>query len=116
MSVAAKVRGANTRAEIFSQPQCWKACFQALEKSQQIKKLATKFRLDSRVPVHRLWFQLLHLASRGGQLATDNRKAGARHPGFRIAPLPGPGSECPPPVPAHSGFAVGEFFGGGAGG
>ena len=44
MSVAAKVSGANTRAEIFSQPQCWKACFQALEKSQQIKNLAAKFR------------------------------------------------------------------------
>jgi len=43
MSTAAKVHGANTRAEIFSQPQCWKACFQAWEKSQQIQKLATKF-------------------------------------------------------------------------
>ncbi len=43
MSVVTKARGANTRAEIFSQPQCWEECFQALEKSQQIKKLATKF-------------------------------------------------------------------------
>ena len=47
MSVVAKVSGANTRAEIFSQPQCWKACFQALEKSQQLEKLATKFRPDT---------------------------------------------------------------------
>ncbi len=47
MSVVAKVSGANTRAEIFSQPQCWKACFQALEKSQQFEKLATKFRPDT---------------------------------------------------------------------
>ena len=47
MSVAAKVSGANTRAEIFSQPQCWNACFQALEKNQQITKLATKFHPDT---------------------------------------------------------------------
>src|SRR5271157_3174848 len=47
MSVVAKGSGANTRAEIFSQPQCWKACFQALEKSQQLEKLATKFRPDT---------------------------------------------------------------------
>ncbi len=44
MSVVAKVSGANTRAEIFSQPQCWNACFQALEKSQQLEKLAAKVR------------------------------------------------------------------------
>ena len=42
MSVAAEVSGANTHAEILSQPQCWKACFQAMEKSQQIEDLATK--------------------------------------------------------------------------
>jgi len=47
MRVAAKVRGANTRAEIFSQPPCWRACFQAWEKSQQIQKLATKFRFGT---------------------------------------------------------------------
>lgn len=47
MSVAAKASGANTRAEIFSEPQCWKACFQALEESQQIKNLATKVRPDA---------------------------------------------------------------------
>jgi len=47
MSVAAKTRGANTRAEIFSQPQCWKACFQALAKSQQIEKLAAKILPDT---------------------------------------------------------------------
>ncbi|MFZ0960779.1 MAG: SIS domain-containing protein [Terriglobia bacterium] len=44
MSVAAKASGANTRAEIFSQPQCWKKCLSALEKSQQLKQLATKIR------------------------------------------------------------------------
>jgi glucosamine--fructose-6-phosphate aminotransferase (isomerizing) len=47
MSVAAKTRGANTRAEIFSQPQCWKACFQALKESQQIEKLAAKILPDT---------------------------------------------------------------------
>jgi len=47
MSVVAKASGANTRAEIFSEPQCWKACFQALEKSQQLKKLATKIPPDA---------------------------------------------------------------------
>ena len=47
MSVAAKASGANTRAEIYSQPQCWKDCFQALEKNQQIKNLAAGFRPDS---------------------------------------------------------------------
>ena len=46
MSVAAEGGGDRTRAEIFSQPQCWRACFEALEKSQQIKKLAAKIRPD----------------------------------------------------------------------
>lgn len=46
MSVAAEVSGANTRAEILSQPQCWKECFEALGKGQQIEKLATKVRPD----------------------------------------------------------------------
>lgn len=44
MSVAAKVRGANTRAEISSQPQCWNACFEALEAGGQVKNLAAKVR------------------------------------------------------------------------
>ena len=44
MSVAAKVRGASTRAEIFSQPQCWNACFEALDKSGKAKDLAAKVR------------------------------------------------------------------------
>jgi glucosamine--fructose-6-phosphate aminotransferase (isomerizing) len=47
MSVVAKASGANTRAEIASQPQCWKACFQALEQSQQVKKLAAKINPDT---------------------------------------------------------------------
>jgi glucosamine--fructose-6-phosphate aminotransferase (isomerizing) len=47
MSVIAKVRGASTRAEILSQPQCWKACFQALEKSRQIEELAAKVRPET---------------------------------------------------------------------
>src|SRR5208282_419782 len=47
MSVAVKVRGANTHVEILSQPQCWEACFRALEESQQIEKLATKVRPDA---------------------------------------------------------------------
>jgi glucosamine--fructose-6-phosphate aminotransferase (isomerizing) len=47
MSVASKVRGANTHAEVLSQPQCWDACFQALEKSQQVKDLAAKVRPDA---------------------------------------------------------------------
>lgn len=47
MSVAAKVSGANTRAEIYSQPQCWRACFQALERSQQLKNLAAKIHPES---------------------------------------------------------------------
>ncbi len=44
MSGVAKASGANTHAEISSQPQCWKACFQALAEDQQITKLATTFR------------------------------------------------------------------------
>ena len=44
MSVAAKVHGANTRAEIFSQPQCWNACFEALEAGGQVTNLAAKVR------------------------------------------------------------------------
>jgi glucosamine--fructose-6-phosphate aminotransferase (isomerizing) len=47
-----------------------------------------------RLPVHRLWLQLLHVASRSGQLATDYGKAGPRHSGFRTASLRGLGSEC----------------------
>jgi glucosamine--fructose-6-phosphate aminotransferase (isomerizing) len=47
MSVVAKASGANTRAEIDSQPQCWNACFQALEESQQLKNLAAKVRPDA---------------------------------------------------------------------
>lgn len=47
MSVAAKASGANTRAEIFSQPQCWKACFEALDKSQQAQELAEKMPADT---------------------------------------------------------------------
>lgn len=38
MSVAAKASGANTRVEIYSQPQCWQECFQTLD--QQVSKLA----------------------------------------------------------------------------
>jgi glucosamine--fructose-6-phosphate aminotransferase (isomerizing) len=47
MSITAKDGGESTRAEILSQPQCWKACFQAIENSQQIKKLVAKFRPDN---------------------------------------------------------------------
>jgi len=47
MSVAAKVRGASTHAEILSQPQCWEACFEALEKDQQIERLAAEIRPDT---------------------------------------------------------------------
>jgi glucosamine--fructose-6-phosphate aminotransferase (isomerizing) len=44
MSVIPKIGGASTRAEIDSQPHCWKACFQVLEKSRQIEDLAAKVR------------------------------------------------------------------------
>jgi glutamine---fructose-6-phosphate transaminase (isomerizing) len=47
MSVAAKISGACTRAEIYSQPQCWRACFRALEESQQLKTLAAKVPRDA---------------------------------------------------------------------
>ena len=47
MGVAAESSGANTRAEIFSQPQCWKACFQALEENQQVERLAAKVPADA---------------------------------------------------------------------
>jgi len=40
MSIVAKTSGANTRSEIFSEPQCWKACFQTLDKSRQLETLA----------------------------------------------------------------------------
>jgi glutamine---fructose-6-phosphate transaminase (isomerizing) len=47
MSVVAKVSGANTRAEIFSQPQCWSACFQSFTSTQAIQNLAGKVRPDA---------------------------------------------------------------------
>jgi glucosamine--fructose-6-phosphate aminotransferase (isomerizing) len=47
MSTAAKASGANTRAEIFSQPQCWKACFEALDNSHQIADLAASISPDA---------------------------------------------------------------------
>jgi len=46
MSVVAKASGANTRAEIYSQPQCWKACLQAFEQNQRLKSLAARVRPD----------------------------------------------------------------------
>jgi glucosamine--fructose-6-phosphate aminotransferase (isomerizing) len=36
--------GANTREEIFSQPACWKQCFEALDKSKQFESLDKLFR------------------------------------------------------------------------
>ncbi len=42
MSVVEKAFGANTRDEIFSEPNCWKACFQELEQNKQVEKLARK--------------------------------------------------------------------------
>ena len=47
MSVATKLSGANTRAEIDSQPRCWKACFESLEKSGQVSDLAAGIPLDA---------------------------------------------------------------------
>lgn len=47
MSAVSDRRSESTCSEIFSQPQCWKQCFEALEKSQQIKTLGTKIRWDN---------------------------------------------------------------------
>jgi len=47
MTVVANVRGANTRSEIFSEPHCWKACFEAFEKSKQLETLAARIPLDA---------------------------------------------------------------------
>jgi len=47
MSVVAKVRGANTRAEIFSQPQCWRTCFQSFADNGAVKDIATKVPADA---------------------------------------------------------------------
>ncbi len=47
MSVVAKDSGTNTSAEIFSQPQCWKACLQAPEGRQKVEKLAAKLRAEA---------------------------------------------------------------------
>ncbi len=47
MSTGSKVAAMNTRAEIFSQPQCWKRCFQAIEESHQIERLAAKIPTDA---------------------------------------------------------------------
>jgi hypothetical protein len=49
MTTADKTPGANTRAEILSQPQCWKACFHAWEESRQLEDLAGKFPRDAEV-------------------------------------------------------------------
>lgn len=49
MSVAAKVRGGSTQAEILSQPRCWEACFKALEKDRQIETLAAKIHQDAQM-------------------------------------------------------------------
>lgn len=46
MSAGAKLPGENTRLEIISQPQCWNACFEAMDKTEQIKRLAGKIRPD----------------------------------------------------------------------
>ena len=114
MSVAAKASGANTRAEIFSEPQCWKACFQALEKSQQINIIAKNFR-RRREPFYRLWFELLYFTSCGGQLGTHHGETGPRHSRLRIAPLSRLGSERQTQDPADSGFTIGKIFGSRAG-
>jgi glutamine---fructose-6-phosphate transaminase (isomerizing) len=47
MSAAAKARGAITHTEILSQPQCWEACLQELDRSRQIEKLATSIPADA---------------------------------------------------------------------
>jgi glucosamine--fructose-6-phosphate aminotransferase (isomerizing) len=47
MGVANQVGGENTRAEITSQPQCWKACFQAIHEGEEIEKLAAKIPADA---------------------------------------------------------------------
>ncbi len=46
MNAAPRGRGEATRAEIFSQPLCWKQCFQTLAASEQLKRVAAKIRPD----------------------------------------------------------------------